>query len=62
AWSNSEAAADHLLERYDVVTIPGAIFGAKAEGYLRMSWVAEPAALTRGIERIAEFCASAPGR
>ena len=61
AWSNSEAAADHLLERYDVVTIPGAIFGGKAEGYLRLSWVAEPAALTRGIERIAEFCASAPG-
>jgi len=58
AWSSSEAAADHLLERYDVVTIPGVIFGAAAEGFVRLSWVAPPAALTQGLERIAEFCTS----
>ena len=60
AWSSSEAAAGHLLERYDVVTIPGAIFGAAAEGYLRLSWVAPPASLVQGLERIAEFCAKTP--
>jgi aspartate/methionine/tyrosine aminotransferase len=60
AWSSSEAAADHLLERYDVVTIPGIVFGDAAEGYLRLSWVAEPAALVQGLERIAEFCARVP--
>lgn len=60
AWSNSEAAADHLLERYDVVTIPGIVFGGASEGYLRLSWVAEPAALMQGLERIAEFCSRAP--
>lgn len=60
-WSNSEAAADHLLDRYDVVTIPGGIFGEKTEGYLRLSWVAERTALVNGIERIAEFCASPAG-
>ena len=59
-WSNSEAAADNLLERYDVVTIPGSVFGDAAEGYLRLSWVAEPAALVLGLERIAEFCARVP--
>ena len=58
-WSSSEAAADHLLERYDVVTIPGAIFGDAAEGYLRLSWVADAAALAQGLERIATFCTSA---
>ncbi len=60
-WSGSEAAADHLLERYDVVTIPGAIFGAASEGYLRLSWVAPPDLLVHGLERIAQFCSSTPG-
>jgi aspartate/methionine/tyrosine aminotransferase len=60
AWSSSEAAADHLLERYDVVTVPGIIFGAAGEGYLRISWVAAPASLIQGLERIAEFCTKKP--
>jgi aminotransferase len=59
-WNSSEAAADQLLERYDVVTIPGAIFGAASEGYLRLSWVAPPDLLVQGLERIAQFCASTP--
>jgi aspartate/methionine/tyrosine aminotransferase len=58
-FSKSVDAAEHLLEHYDVVTIPGSIFGDKAEGYLRLSWVAEPSVLARGLERIAEFYASA---
>ncbi len=60
-WSSSEAAADHLLERYDVVTIPGVIFGAASEGYLRLSWVAPPDMLVCGLERIAQFCSTTPG-
>jgi aminotransferase len=61
AWSSSEAAADHLLERYDVVTVPGVIFGDAGEGYLRLSWVAPPESLVQGLERIAEFCSKKPG-
>ncbi len=55
-----EAAADHLLERYDVVTVPGTVFGHAAEGYLRLTWAAPPNALIEGLRRIAEFCAQAP--
>lgn len=54
-WMNSEAAADHLLERYDVVTVPGIVFGDCAEGFLRLTWAAQPADLTTGLGRIAEF-------
>jgi aspartate/methionine/tyrosine aminotransferase len=61
AWSSSEAAADHLLERYDVVTVPGVIFGDAGEGYLRLSWVAPPESLVQGLERITEFCSKKPG-
>jgi len=60
AWSSSEAAADHLLERYDVVTVPGVIFGDAGEGYLRLSWVAPSESLTEGLNRISEFCSKRP--
>jgi aspartate aminotransferase len=53
--SNSLAAAGRLLEEHRVVTVPGIAFGAVGEGWLRISWVATPDALTTGIERIAEF-------
>jgi aspartate/methionine/tyrosine aminotransferase len=59
AWANSEAAADHLLERYDVVTVPGIVFGAGAEGYLRLTWAAQRASLVEGLARLAEFCKQA---
>ena len=60
AWSSSEAAADHLLERYDVVTVPGVIFGDAGEGYLRLSWVAPSESLAEGLDRISEFCSKSP--
>src|ERR1700680_2721828 len=60
AWSSSEAAADHLLERYDVVTVPGAIFGEAGEGYLRLSWVASPESLAQGLHSLSEFCSKRP--
>jgi aspartate/methionine/tyrosine aminotransferase len=52
---DSVSAAARLLEAQRVVTMPGAAFGAAGEGWLRLSWVATPEALTTGIERIAEF-------
>jgi aspartate aminotransferase len=53
--SDSLAAAGRLLEEHRVVTVPGIAFGDGGEGWLRLSWVAEPDALEEGIERIAAF-------
>ena len=52
---DSLAAAERLLEAHRVITTPGIAFGAAGEGWLRLSWVAEPAALEAGVARIAEF-------
>ncbi|HEU4557879.1 MAG TPA: pyridoxal phosphate-dependent aminotransferase [Longimicrobium sp.] len=57
-WAaNSLAAAERLLDEHRVVTVPGIAFGAAGEGWLRLSWVASPDALTEGITRIAAFFA-----
>jgi aminotransferase len=50
--TDSLAAALRLLEREDVVAIPGRTFGATLEGWLRLSWVAPLAAFRTGVERI----------
>jgi aspartate/methionine/tyrosine aminotransferase len=42
-----------LLEAERVVTVPGAAFGA--EGWLRISWVADEPQLAEGIARIAHY-------
>ncbi|MBV8424661.1 MAG: pyridoxal phosphate-dependent aminotransferase [Candidatus Eremiobacteraeota bacterium] len=47
------AFAKELLERSDVVAIPGSIFGECFEGWLRCSWVAPPERLHEGFRRIA---------
>jgi aspartate/methionine/tyrosine aminotransferase len=55
-WAaDSLGAAEALLERHRVLATPGIAFGASGEGWLRLSWVAEPDALRTGIERIAEL-------
>ncbi|HEX2077126.1 MAG TPA: pyridoxal phosphate-dependent aminotransferase [Longimicrobium sp.] len=57
-WAaDSLGAAEALLERHRVLATPGVAFGDSGEGWLRLSWVAEPDALRAGIERIAEFFA-----
>lgn len=56
--SRSVDAAYELLDRYDVVAIPGVAFGPAMEGWLRLSWVASIDQVRAGIERIAEFCNS----
>lgn len=49
-------AAHELIERYDVVAIPGIAFGEAMEGWLRLSWVGAPARVRTGLLRIAEYC------
>jgi aminotransferase len=51
---DSLAAAEALLERQRVVTVPGRAFGSSGEGWLRISWVAEREQVLQGVSRIAE--------
>ncbi|MGA2394236.1 MAG: pyridoxal phosphate-dependent aminotransferase [Candidatus Lustribacter sp.] len=51
--TDSLAAAYRLVDEHDVVTIPGSIFGASLEGWLRLSWVAPIDAFRDGLARIA---------
>jgi aspartate/methionine/tyrosine aminotransferase len=44
-----------LVERHNVIAIPGVIFGDCFEGWLRTSFVSEPEAIRRGFERIASL-------
>lgn len=46
-----------LVDRYDVVVIPGVAFGESAEGWLRLSWVAPLDDLREGLDRIVRCCA-----
>ncbi|MGA8099587.1 MAG: pyridoxal phosphate-dependent aminotransferase [Candidatus Cybelea sp.] len=54
--ARSLEAAHELIERYDVVAIPGIAFGPSMEGWLRLSWVTSPDRVARGVERIGEYC------
>ena len=47
------AAALELVERRNVVAIPGGTFGASLEGWLRISWVAPADDVAEGLRRIA---------
>jgi aspartate/methionine/tyrosine aminotransferase len=55
---SSLEAANELIERHDVVAIPGVAFGAALEGWLRLSWVAPIDHVREGIARIARFVSS----
>jgi aspartate/methionine/tyrosine aminotransferase len=48
-------AAYSLIERHDVVAIPGRAFGEAMEGWLRLSWVAPAEVVAEGVRRIAEW-------
>ncbi len=59
-WAaDSLGAAEALLERHRVLATPGIAFGGSGEGWMRLSWVAEPDALRTGIQRIAELFSGA---
>ena len=57
--ARSMAAAERLLDEHRVVAVPGTAFGPSAEGWLRISWVADEATLADGMARMAEFFAGA---
>lgn len=60
-WAaDSLGAAEALLERHRVLATPGVAFGQSGEGWMRLSWVAEPDALREGIARIAELFRDPP--
>jgi aspartate/methionine/tyrosine aminotransferase len=52
---DSTAAAYTLLEKHDVVTVPGAVFASNTEGYLRVTWAAGRDAVVEGLARLGEF-------
>lgn len=43
----------HLIDAHHVVTVPGVAFGASCEGWLRISWVSDPATVAEGLRRLA---------
>jgi aspartate/methionine/tyrosine aminotransferase len=53
--ADSTAAAYELLDKSDVVTVPGSVFASNTEGYLRVTWAASREAVIEGLRRIAEF-------
>jgi len=50
-YGSSLEVANRLLEER-VITVPGAAFGSESEGFLRVSFCADHAALIDGVERI----------
>jgi aspartate/methionine/tyrosine aminotransferase len=50
-------AANELIEKHDVLAIPGVAFGPAFESWLRLSWVAPIDKVREGISRIEAFCA-----
>ncbi len=52
---DSHECALNLLESMRVITIPGVAFGREAEGWLRVSWAAEPKVVEAGLHRVALF-------
>jgi aspartate/methionine/tyrosine aminotransferase len=60
AYGPSLPLARRILERCNVVTIPGEAFGSNGAGYLRISYAASEADIREGIRRIgAELAAEA---
>jgi aspartate/methionine/tyrosine aminotransferase len=44
-----------LIERDDVVAVPGIAFGSSMEGWLRLSWVSSPEQVARGVKAIGKY-------
>ncbi|MDT5296220.1 MAG: aspartate aminotransferase [Acidobacteriota bacterium] len=49
---DSRAAADHLLERAQVATVPGVVFGEHGEGHLRFSFSTSPETIQAGLDSL----------
>ncbi len=52
AYGSALETARRILERANVITIPGPAFGAGVEGYLRLSFAASEEDIVRGVRRI----------
>lgn len=53
AHGDSMSVAEKLLE-HGVITVPGSAFGSEGEGYLRISFCAEPPVIKEGLRRMKE--------
>lgn len=53
---SSEQFAEQLLIEEKVAVVPGAVFGASGEGYIRCSYAASIGQLELAIERMGRFC------
>jgi len=52
---NSETVANELLEKANVITIPGSAFGSHGEGYLRISYANSEENLGEAVKRIKKY-------
>jgi aminotransferase len=52
---NSETVANELLEKANVITIPGSAFGPHGEGYLRISYANSEENLKEAVKRIKKY-------
>jgi aspartate aminotransferase len=52
---DSRKVASTLLEKAHVATIPGVVFGAQGEGYIRFSYAMPEDAIRTGLKALAEF-------
>jgi len=52
---NSETIANELLEKVNVITIPGSAFGPHGEGYLRISYANSEENLREAVKRIKKY-------
>lgn len=53
AYGDSMSVTERLLQ-HRVITVPGSAFGTEGEGYLRVSFCADPGALEEGVRRMEE--------
>jgi aspartate aminotransferase len=54
---NSRTAAQILLEKAHIATIPGSVFGAQGEGHLRFGYAVTPAEIEACVEALRAFFA-----
>ncbi|HTV83720.1 MAG TPA: pyridoxal phosphate-dependent aminotransferase [Acidobacteriaceae bacterium] len=54
---DSRRAAALLLEKAHVATIPGVVFGAQGEGYVRFSYSVSPETIDAGLDALRRFLA-----
>ena len=52
---NSKQISDELLEKKFLATVPGSSFGAKGEGFIRLSYASKLENLEKAIFLIKEF-------